>query len=200
MALHIAQLRECKVCSLLCSISEEESCLGLLHLWRRDQGPVSTVVWFLGSHKIIRIVPESLQGSLFPSPLPSVQQPWPECSPWTLIPRIWEEAACRRDGRAPLIFFYRGWDWNFRLLTYSIDFQHFATMTETSIFWDLTHALYKRFFKLIRFCYFLRFFLSPGMLTFENPTEMMVNSRLGCRLLLQWCPLPQLSRRCWQAC
>lgn len=101
MALHIAQLQECKVCSLLCSINEEKSCEGLLHLWRRDQSPVSTV-WFVGSHKMIKSCTWIFARVFLPFPL--VQQPWPEGSPWTLIPSFWEEAACRSNGRAPLIF------------------------------------------------------------------------------------------------
>lgn len=182
MALHIAQLQEFKICSLLSSINEK-SCMGLLHLWRRGQGPVSTAVWFVGSHKTMSCT-WILQGSLLPSSLPSVQQPWPEGSPSTLIPSIWEEAACRSD-ESPTYFLLYFLLWNFPLLTYSIDFQCFATMTETSFFWELTHALYKLFKKLIS-CFI---FFTPEMLTFENPREMMVNSRTGCRPL-QWCPLP----------
>lgn len=184
MALHIAQLRECKVCSLFCSINEEKSFLGFLHLWRRDQSPVSTAVWFVGSHKIIRVVPESLQGSLFPSPLPFVHQLWPEGSPWTLIPSIWEKAACRRDGRAPLIFFYMKLRLKFSFANIQHWFSALCHHDINSIFWELTHALYELFFPTNS----LLFFLPPEMLTFKNPREMMVNSRTGCRLLLAVMP------------
>lgn len=150
MVLHIAQLQECKVCSLFCSIHEEKSCLGFLHLWRRDQSPVSTAVWFVGSHKIIRV--ESSQGSLFPSSLPSVQSLTRRFS-LDSDPQYLGGGSMQKWWESPTYFLLYE-DWNFPLLTHSTDFQHFATMTEKSIFWELTHALYKHFFQIISY-YFL---------------------------------------------
>lgn len=105
MGLLISQLQECKVCSLLCSINEEKGCLDLLHLWRRDESPICTAVWFVGSHKVIRAVPESLQGSLpFIPPFSSAAltrrfslDTDPQCLGGSSMQK-WRES--------PLIFFY----------------------------------------------------------------------------------------------
>lgn len=144
--MHVAQLRACKVYSLLCRVNEEKSCLDLLHLPKRAESSshsclVCGFTWdSKGCTWIFARVFASLQPSL-----------WFRNNQQTILPERWSPVSGRRQHAAvkwyPHLFSsIRGKNWNFTSLTYSMDFQHFATMTEITISWELVHALWKLFF------------------------------------------------------